>query len=255
MNYAAAVRFLNKLENPHKGFGLNSVRELAARAGAYSSAFTVVHVAGTNGKGSTGAMIAQILGQKYMIGLYTSPHLLEFRERIKINGRKIGKGEFAALLSELHIAAGAMHKKPTQFEYLTVLAILYFMRKRVDVAVMEAGLGGRLDATNICRGAVNVFTDISLEHTETLGKTVKRIAGEKAGIIKQGSSTVVAKDNAGFEEISKIAREKKSKLIITRGISARNLGIMGAHQKRNAALAVSAVRALEKEGIKINEKA
>lgn len=253
MHYAATLKFLNKLENPHKGFGLDNVRELAARAGAYSAAFTVVHVAGTNGKGSTSQMIAQILGQKYRTGLYTSPHLLDVRERIRVNGEKITKAEFANLIGELRHAAGRMHGKPTYFEYLTVLAILYFMRKKVEVAVIETGLGGRLDATNIMRGAVNVITDISLEHTETLGKTVQKIAREKGGIIKQGSITVVMRDNAGFGEIKKIAQSRASKIAIAEVPKKRfKVGMAGKYQQRNAALAVAAAKALGKHGLTLS---
>ncbi|MFH1225175.1 MAG: Mur ligase family protein [Candidatus Diapherotrites archaeon] len=253
MNYESALKFLNKLKNPHRGFGLDNVRELAARAGAYSAAFTVVHVTGTNGKGSTTAMVAQILGQKHRAGMYTSPHLLEVRERIRVNGGKIPKREFAALLSELRHAAKAMRSVPTYFEYMTAMAILYFMRKGVEVAVIEVGLGGRLDATNIMRGTVNVITDISLEHTETLGKTVQKIAREKGGIIKRGSVTVVMRDNAGFGEISKIARARRSKIIVPRARAIPRIGLQGRHQLRNAALAVAAVKALREFGISVSE--
>ncbi|MCK4222536.1 MAG: bifunctional folylpolyglutamate synthase/dihydrofolate synthase, partial [Dehalococcoidia bacterium] len=157
-----------------------------------------VHIAGTKGKGSVAAMIARVLTSSgYRTGLYTSPHLHHLRERIRVDGAPISREDFAALIVHFRHSFRAMSRDPlyrqlTFFEVLTVLAFVYFREKEVDFQVLEVGLGGRLDATNVARPEVCVITAISLEHTEVLGDSLEQIANEKAGIIKSGSSVVTS---------------------------------------------------------------
>lgn len=274
VDYAHALRFLAKQRNPHRGFSLGKVTELIRIAGIDARSLNVVHITGTNGKGSTANIIAQILGRKFRTGIYISPHLLGIRERIRVNNRKIPEKDFARILTELARHAKGMRENPSYFEFLTVMAIRYFLERGVEIAVVEVGMGGRLDATNVLQGKVNVFTDISLEHTGTLGRTIMEIAGEKGGIIKCGSTTVISRTNAGFRCIKKIAKRKKSKLLVPEfevlGLG-KSCGIFkllgpaptkkplrvnmaGIYQIRNAALAVSAVYALREFGFAVPQE-
>jgi dihydrofolate synthase/folylpolyglutamate synthase len=165
--------------------GLNNCLRLDEILHYPSKAFPAIHVAGTNGKGSVTHKIASAYQHAgYRVGLFTSPHISCFRERIRINGVMIPENDVEQLLSKLFSAAETHQITPTFFEYTTLLAFLYFAQEKVDVAVLEVGLGGRLDATNIITPLLSVITSISLEHTEILGDTVEKIAMEKAGIIK-----------------------------------------------------------------------
>src|SRR5690348_7700521 len=160
--------------------------------------FPSVLIAGTNGKGSTAATLASILGAAgYRTALYTSPHLVRLNERIRIHGEEIGDAEFAAIHSRVEeianrlVAAGELPWHPSFFEMLTAIAFEYFVRKSVDIAVLEVGMGGRLDATNVVEPVVSVITDISLDHQKFLGNTIAEIAGEKAGIIHPSGTVVL----------------------------------------------------------------
>jgi dihydrofolate synthase/folylpolyglutamate synthase len=167
-------------------FGLDSMLRILSNLGDPHLGARYVHVAGTNGKGSSAAMLASILNRSGLrAGLYTSPHLVTFRERIQLGGVPISEKSVAALSEEVW-AATDPGSPPTFFEFVTAMAILHFRREGADVAVMEAGLGGRLDSTNVITPMAAAVTNVSLEHTEQLGTTVARIAMEKAGIIKAG---------------------------------------------------------------------
>ncbi len=207
MNYQEALAYLDSFINfertpPKKErqgpFDLSRVEELAERLGNPHRSFPVLHVAGTKGKGSTCAMADSILRADHLkVGLYTSPHLIDFRERIKVGGEMIPEARFSELLQQCQPALEIMRKapegirKPTYFEVLTHLAFLYFQARNVDVAVVEVGLGGRLDATNICNPTVCAITNISMDHTAILGNSLDEIAREKAGILKTGVPAVV----------------------------------------------------------------
>src|SRR5574344_1884336 len=168
--------------------GLEATRELMRRAGNPDRELKFIHIAGTNGKGSTAAMLECAFRKAGLTtGLYTSPHLLDVRERFRVNGRAVPQADFNAYTSELLEAAGygTPNQCPfTYFEFTTVLAALIFVRAGVDVVVWETGMGGRLDATNVVNPAASVITNIALDHQAYLGNTLAKIAGEKAGIIK-----------------------------------------------------------------------
>jgi dihydrofolate synthase/folylpolyglutamate synthase len=243
-----------------------------------------IQVAGTKGKGSTAAMIASVLTKAgYKMGLYTSPHLLSFTERVQISGIPIAEGEFARLVEVMKPEVEAMNKagtfgELTTFELLTALAFLYFGEKGIDFQVLEVGLGGRLDATNVVKAGVEVITSISFDHTEVLGNTLTQIAREKAGIIKAGGIVV---SSPQFPEamavLEGVCRERGVRLVkvgsdVTwgRGAFSREgqsfqlkglkgnyslrLPLLGEHQLENAATAVAAVEILGDLGIKVSPK-
>src|SRR5258708_7866597 len=171
--------------------GLDNIRELLGILGNPQNKFDSVHIAGSNGKGSVSAMLAAAMqGNNYQTGLYTSPHLVDFRERIKINGEMIGEEYVASFLEKIWKDVERLHA--TFFEVTTAMAFSYFADAGVQIAIIETGLGGRLDATNILeKPLVTVITSISLEHTAQLGNTLEEIAVEKAGIMKTGVPAIV----------------------------------------------------------------
>lgn len=201
MNYGEAITYLYSLghEMLAMKLGLESVRTLARACSDPQRSYPTVHIAGTNGKGSTAAMteaIARAAGLR--VGLYTSPHLIEITERIRVDGRDITPEDFARLATEVRlmserlVSEGALPAPPTFFEQMTMIAFLYFAECEVDLAVLEVGLGGRLDATNICEPLVTAITPVGFDHQQYLGHTLAAIAGEKAGIIKPVTPVVVA---------------------------------------------------------------
>jgi dihydrofolate synthase/folylpolyglutamate synthase len=201
MNYTESIQYLLGLghEMLAMKLGLETVRLLAERLGNPQRKIPAVHIAGTNGKGSTAAMtasIAQAAGLR--TGLYTSPHLVSITERIRVNFKPITPTNFARLATEVRaageqlVAEGALPALPTFFEQVTMIGFLYFAERQVNLAVLEVGLGGRLDATNICEPVVTAITPLGLDHQQYLGETLAEIAGEKAGIIKPGVPVIVA---------------------------------------------------------------
>jgi len=262
-------------------FDLARVEALLSRVGEPHLKAKSVHVAGTKGKGSTSAMIASVLtASGYRTGLYTSPHLLTIRERIQVDGMSISEDEFAAVAEKLKPEVEAVNRfnimgELTTFEILTVMAFVYFAQKAVDFQVMEVGLGGRLDATNVVRPEVCIITSISLDHTEVLGDTIALIAGEKAGIIKPGVTVVSAPQSPeAAAVIERVCREKGSTLIrVGREVAWRDhrqsdsgqsfhlkgirgnykftLPLLGEYQLDNAAAAVAALETLANQGARI----
>ena len=241
---------LQKLDNPHKNL-------------------KVIHIAGTNGKGSVASTLANILRcAGFKVGLYTSPHLVEYTERIKINNVEILKEDFAKYVSCVCEIADNL----TEFEILTAVAFKYFSDKKVDYVVLETGLGGRYDATNVCENTLAIITSISLDHTDRLGDTYEKIAYEKAGIIKENSTVITATYNKGFETIKQVASEKNAKLLAVdyevemEYTNAQNYAViaaekfefplLGLYQRQNLALVLEACRVLNisfdyiKEGLK-----
>ncbi len=214
MTYQEAVEYLESRERFGIRLGLANILRLLNRLDNPQKGFPSFHIAGTNGKGSTAAMLAAILSSAgYRTGLYTSPHLWDVCERIQIDGRPIARKEFASLIASLVPVVEELSQfpphSPTYFESLTAAAFLYFCQKRVDYAVVEVGMGGRLDATNVVTPLVSVITPIGLEHRRYLGNTLAAIAREKAGIIKEGRPVVVGKQvRSAFQVINKVARER-----------------------------------------------
>jgi dihydrofolate synthase/folylpolyglutamate synthase len=257
------------------------IERLLRRLGDPQNDAATVHVAGTKGKGSTSAMIASILKQAgYRTGLYTSPHLLSFTERIRVDGQPVAEADWARLVEVLrpHVEAenaiGDLGELTT-FEILTAMAFLHFRNVKVDYQVVEVGLGGRLDATNVVRPQVCVITSISYDHMDVLGDTLAKIAGEKAGIIKPGAPVVSAPQfPEAMEVIERVCREKRSPLVRSgRDVTWRRLGfdekgqdfrvhgrlrdydlrvpLLGEHQLENAAGAVAAAEILKEKGAEI----
>jgi dihydrofolate synthase / folylpolyglutamate synthase len=182
--YDQALAYLYNLQKFGIKFGLSKTENLLKAFKHPQRHLKCIHIAGSNGKGSVAAMLASVYGRAgYKVGLFTSPHLIDFRERFQINGRMISKEQTLDLIKEIQDKSDPQ-EPPTFFEFVTAMSLLYFYREKVDLAIMETGLGGRLDATNIIRPLITVITTISLEHQEYLGKTLKSIALEKGGIIK-----------------------------------------------------------------------
>ena len=219
MNYKEAVRWLGFFIDYEKkitysaSFKLSRPRRLLRLVGNPHKGLKVIHIAGTKGKGSAAAMTASILKEAgFKTGLYTSPHLSSFRERIQLNGRLITKKDVSELASGLRKIIKS-NRRYSFFEVYTALALLYFRKERVDFAVLEVGLGGRLDATNVVNPLACGITHIGLEHTDKLGRTLVKIAVEKAGIIKRGSRVVVSpQPKAVLEKFRRECLKKKAKL-------------------------------------------
>ena len=185
--------------------GLSRTRELLGKLGDPQNKLSFVHVAGTNGKGSTAAMLASVLQSAgYRTGLYTSPHLLRFHERMRVNGAEIDDASLISLTNAVRSAAAQLRETPTGFEIMTAIAFLYFVQERCDIVSLEVGLGGRLDSTNVIPAPeVCAVTNIGLEHTALLGDTLEKIAAEKCGIIKRGSRAVLYAQTAGVEAVAR----------------------------------------------------
>ena len=216
MTYQQAVVFLESRERFGVRLGLANMTRLCGRLGNPERQLVSFHIAGTNGKGSTARIIATILSKAgYRTGLYTSPHLLDTRERIQVDNQLISRADFASLITEIEPVITDLSRflphSPTYFETITAAAFLYFSRKNIDYAVIEVGMGGRLDATNLLNPLISIITPIGLEHRRFLGKTLTAIAGEKAGIIKKGRPIVSAKQSPAVLRVIKAkAAEKKA---------------------------------------------
>ena len=192
--YKDTEAFLFSLHNVGIKLGLENISLLLNELGNPHQKFSTIHIAGTNGKGSTAAMLASILtAAGYKTGLYTSPHLLDFRERIRINGVSIPKQRATSFVSQIKNCVLENHI--TFFECTTALACKYFADENVDIAIIETGLGGRLDATNIIHPLLSIITNISLEHEALLGKTIENIAKEKGGIIKKNIPCITGSEH------------------------------------------------------------
>lgn len=241
---------------------LDRMRALLRALGDPHKRLRVVHVAGTKGKGSTSAMLDAVLRRAgYRVGLFTSPHLEDVSERIQVDRNNISHDEMTARLEEirpavLELEGGAVPQSPTFFEVGTALGFLHFLYRRVDFVVLEVGLGGRLDSTNVCTPLVSVITEISFDHMAQLGNTLGEIAGEKAGIIKQGRPVVCTASGAeAVAVVEAVARRRQAPLrLFGRDFSVdptRKLNLLGHHQAVNAAGVVATVEALRKLGVPI----
>ena len=265
MTYAEALDYLKGLAVFGAHFGLETTQRLAAGLGNPQARLRFIHVAGTNGKGSTCAMLESIYRAAGLrVGLFTSPHLVSFRERMQVGRQLISEEDVARLVGEvIRVPCSVFrpegdgvaslgtpslitnYSPPTFFEFVTVMALRYFAGQKCDVVIWETGLGGRLDATNIVTPLASVITNIALDHQQWLGNTLAAIATEKAGIIKPGVPVLTAAD---APEAVAVIRAKAERMGATFTLVTDELNaapaLRGAHQRRNAALAVAVVRAL-----------
>jgi dihydrofolate synthase/folylpolyglutamate synthase len=282
MEYQDTLDWLYGLEVMGIKLGLSNITELLSRLGDPQEEFRSVHVAGTNGKGSVCAMISSVLrAQGHSTGLYTSPHMVDFRERVQLDGTPISKKQLCRLVLEVrgHVEDMCLVRPeqcPTFFEVATALAFLHFAEMGAEMAVVEVGMGGRLDATNVVTPECTVITRIGLEHTQYLGESLGMIATEKAGIIKEGVPVVTAEEGS---EALKVIRSRASELhaplkLVREGVDFRlvssdlegtkvrlchmgsevNLPLLGTYQASNAATAYAVVEALRHRGMAVSDE-
>ena len=251
MTYAEAIRFLYDLRLFGAKFGLENTRKLAYLAGDPQNQLRFIHVAGTNGKGSTCAMLESIYREAGLhVGLFTSPHLVSFRERIQVDRRLISEDEVIRQVSDIQklLPQFPDDHQPTFFEAITVMALRHFAENKCDLVIWETGLGGRLDATNIVTPLASVITNIAFDHQQWLGDTLEKIATEKAGIIKPGIPVITAAtEPAALKVIERTAKENQAPLVRIDQSSkfSFELSLPGSHQKTNAALALATVEVLQ----------
>ena len=256
MTYTDAVQFLYDLQLFGTKLGLENTRRLAALAGDPHTRLRFIHLAGTNGKGSTGAMLEAIYrASGRRVGLFTSPHLVSFRERIQVDRVPISEDDVVCQVGELRalLAAFPHDHSPTFFEVVTVMALRYFVEQRCALVIWETGLGGRLDATNIVTPLASVITNIAFDHQQWLGDTLGRIAAEKAGIIKPGVPVLTAASAPEALAVIRAATAMAEAPLVeitpadaTRPpLDALELPLLGDHQRLNAALALEVCRRLQ----------
>ncbi|MBM4137018.1 MAG: bifunctional folylpolyglutamate synthase/dihydrofolate synthase [Nitrospira sp.] len=280
MSYSEAIHYLYNLQKYGIKLGLDNTIRLMEILGNPQQSFQSIHVAGTNGKGSTSAIIASILKTAGLkVGLFTSPHLISFTERIRINDEEIAEDEVINLTEEIRKKISSfgklrMHSEPVElnptfFEFVTTMAFLYFQRKKIDIAIIEVGMGGRLDATNVIVPEVSVITNVSCDHREFLGNTLEEIANEKAGIIKNSIPVVVSSQSSEVLGVIETKADEKNTKVYLYGrdfssVSKKEdisgiyfdylsgesvirdlyLPLTGEHQLQNASVAIKAVELL-----------
>lgn len=283
MNYQDAWAFLDNLQFFKIKLGLDSMRMFLAELDNPQEKLKFIHVAGTNGKGSVGAVMLSILaGAGYRVGFYTSPHLSSVRERFRINDIFISEIEFAEEATRIHdILAG---RRITYFEFTTVLAMLWFARREVDLVILETGLGGRLDATNVVRPLVSIITNVTMDHEAYLGNTLAEVASEKAGIIKKGiplvSGTGFPMADISLQVVEDSCRQRQAPLYqlgrdftyedgdngwiywgmercggcrVRRKVTGLTCSLKGGYQMANTSLALAAIELLSDHGFKCSE--
>ena len=277
MNYNEAIEYIHSVNWMFCNPGLDRVRTLCAALGNPQDSLKFIHVAGTNGKGSFCSMLDSVLrAQGYRVGLFTSPYIMEFGERMRFGGENIPDRELCTLVERIKPVADAMEDKPTEFELITALAFLYFAEQKCDYVVLECGLGGRLDATNIIKTPIlSVITGIALDHTAILGDTHEKIAAEKAGIIKSGVPTLWCGSHEGAEQVireSAMAAGSDFIKIDRSGMNIKkmtldgtdfdfgehkdvHIPLLGSYQPLNAANVLTAIDTLRRIGVEISEDA
>jgi dihydrofolate synthase/folylpolyglutamate synthase len=277
--YQRSLDYLYGLEKFGMIFGLTQVERILEAIGDPHREVQAIHVGGTNGKGSTAAMMASILQQEgYRTGLYTSPHLIQFTERIKVNGKEIEKEEVAELTEWMRerMEAAGVTSPFTFFDFTTAMGLLYFKQKLVDLAVLEVGLGGRLDSTNVIDPLLSIITNIAKDHEEHLGRSILKIAGEKAGIIKKGRPLITAATQPQVLRLfSKVCLEKGAPYYrvgkdfrygqsgernfdyegLHRKLWGISLNLAGPHQIINATTALGAMEILDDLGYRVSSDA
>jgi len=236
---------------------LNNTKAICKLLGDPEKKFKSVHVAGTNGKGSTSHMLAAVLQSAgYKVGLYTSPHLKDFRERIKVNGKMISKKHVMDFVDKYKNDFEKIN--PSFFEWSTGFAFDHFAKEKVDIAIIETGLGGRLDSTNVITPLLSIITNISYDHQNLLGNTLKQIAYEKAGIIKQNGIVVIGEKQKETKSVfEKKAKEENALLLYAEDfVNAKNIscGLKGIYQQKNIPTVLVASEILNQLGYRINSK-
>jgi len=277
--YQRSLDYLYGLEKFGMIFGLAKIEEILEAVGNPHREIQAIHIGGTNGKGSTAAIIASILRKEgYRVGLYTSPHLIRFTERMKVNEKEIEKEEVADLTEWMRQRLETAGVAPpfTFFDFTTAMVFLYFKQKMVDLAVLEVGLGGRLDSTNVIDPLLSIITNIGKDHQDVLGKGILRIAREKAGIIKESRPLITAATQPQVLRLfSKICREKKAPFFrvgkefryvlagegsfsyegLYRKLWGLSLNLRGSHQMINATTALGAMEILDDLGYRVSNDA
>ncbi|MBK1809289.1 bifunctional folylpolyglutamate synthase/dihydrofolate synthase [Clostridium sp. YIM B02505] len=284
MNYDEAIRYITETAKFGSNYGLERTEKLLELLGSPHKKLKAIHIAGTNGKGSTTSMITSILIEAgYKVGMYTSPYIEEFEERIQINKNNIPKSDLAKVVTEVKVAVDEVirlgYDSPTEFEIITAAMFKYFHDENVDYAVVEVGLGGRLDSTNVVTPILSVITSISFDHMNILGDTLEKIAYEKSGIIKENIPVVVYPlvDEA-MKVIEKVANERDSRIykvsnqwaeliepkagdnsqrvLITTDKESYNikLSLLGKHQLLNCTVAIKAIETLNEIGVFIEKQ-
>lgn len=289
MNYYQAIKYIKDTAKFGSKYGLERTEKILEFLGNPHKKINTIHVAGTNGKGSTTAMITSILMEAgYKVGTYISPYIEEFEERIEINRNNIPKEDLASVVTEVSEAVKKVcecgYGNPTEFEIITCCGFLYFYKQKVDYAVIEVGLGGRLDSTNVITPLISVIASISYDHTQILGDNLEQIAYEKAGIIKENVPVILSPQEKIAENvIEKISKERNCKLIkvpydisqyvavtdvmvdenkvkvqkikcIDNFIGDYNLALLGNHQVSNSMLAIYVIKELISLGVKITKQ-
>ncbi|GAA0718240.1 folylpolyglutamate synthase/dihydrofolate synthase family protein [Clostridium malenominatum] len=283
MNYEQAIEYIENTSKYGNNAGTKRVETILELLGNPHKELKCIHVAGTNGKGSTTAMISQILIESgYKVGMYTSPYLEEFEERIQINGENIPKDRLSSVITKVFVAVEKIIEEwgsPTEFEIITCAMFLYYYEEKIDYAVIEVGLGGRMDSTNVITPLVSVITSISFDHMGILGDTLEKIAYEKGGIIKEGvpvvlypqeeeaenvirdicsgkDSFLIKVDKYCVKEVENLYNVKYQKFIITTEEKEYNvqLSLLGVHQILNSAVVLNTIEQLQHQGVQIKEE-
>ena len=277
MNYSEALSYIHSINWQWSKPGLERTQELLGKLGNPEKGLKFIHIAGTNGKGSTAAMLASILEEAgYTVGLYTSPYINRFNERMQVNHQCIGDEELAELTDYVRPHADSMADVPTEFELITAIAMEYFKRHRCDIVVLEVGMGGALDSTNVIdTPEVAVITAMGFDHTQFLGSTMTEIASAKAGIIKPHGDVVIYGQNPEAEAVfERVAAERHSALfrpdysqLVPGDFSLEGqsfsykswkdlrIPLVGLYQLNNAAVVLTAVDVLRKKGWAISDSA
>ena len=276
MNVNEAIAYIHSVCWKGTVPGLGRTQELLKKMGNPEKKLKFVHIAGTNGKGSTAAMTASILQQAgYRVGLYTSPYIYRFHERMQVNGAEISDEDLCAVTEYVKPLADAMAESPTEFELVCCIAFEYFLRQNCDIVVLEVGMGGSWDATNVIEcPEVAVITNIGLDHTDVLGSTLEEIAATKAGIFKDGGNAVIYRGAPGVEKVFEdICQERNVSLkkadfeglkLLSHGLEGQTfncgsrkalaLPLLGIHQLQNAAVVLSVIDTLIDKGWRITEE-
>lgn len=285
MRYKEALEVLTGMSKFGINLGMGRIKSLLEQLGNPQESLKFIHIGGTNGKGSTAAMLTSILREAgYKVGLYTSPHLVSYTERITVNLQPIPETQFAGIMAEIVSVYNQVHREtgdsPTEFEALTALALLYFARSGADVVVLEVGLGGDLDSTNIITSSlVTIITNVSIDHTNYLGENARLIAEKKSGIIKQGCPVITASTDEDVLEVLQSRamtlmapfyqiREEVSGESVDESLQGQlfrlrtgkvdygvlRIPLLGEHQISNAALAVFAAQILQEKGWHISKE-
>ena len=277
MNYEEALEYIHGISWTFCKPGLERISALCKALGDPQKKLKFIHIAGTNGKGSTSAMLESVLRESgYKTGLFTSPYIRTFNERMRVDGENISDCELAEITEYVRPFADAMTDKPTEFELISAIAFEYFSRNNCDVVVLEAGMGGRLDSTNVIDSALlSIITGIALDHTAFLGDTVEKIAAEKAGIIKYGCPVLFGGEDEAAERVIRekavemnapFNRVDRSSLTLHSqtldgtvfdfgGYKNMQIRMLGSYQPRNAATVLSAIDILKERGFSIPDSA